>query len=110
MENYDKDLEQLIENSIKEHIGGLEEVWNKKILKLEGVAISKIKGIPNNRNLYSGSLIEVQPEGDFRFMEKLDGGSRPVTMGFWVQKMKIRFIGEDENFIIEDFGNFVPLR
>ena len=106
MNNLTEALTSLIREEIASPIAKLDEIKGKEVKSIEWVKVFQIKGLPEDRKLFSGQIIEIRPEGEFRFMEKQPYDARGITMKFWTIGMKIKYDNKLQDFIIEDIGDF----
>ncbi|GEM_PF-5952724 len=107
MADYKEELTEVIKRELFKYTTDLEEIKNRKIRNIEWLNVSSIDGLPKASKLFSGNEITITPKGSIRFMEKLSNGARGVTMDFWSLDMKVSFDSDDEQFVINEIGNFV---
>lgn len=107
MNDYQEELREVIQEKLYSYVSDLEEIKIRPVRNIEWLQVMSIMGLPEKASkLFSGKEFLITPRGSFRFMQKTPNGAHGVTMKFWALDMKVTFDNENEEFVVEELGDF----
>lgn len=105
-----EELHKAIEIKLRDHASTLPKIKNREVRSIEWIKVESIKGLPETTTkLFSGKELTITPMGSIRFMEWKHDGARSVTMDFMAINMKVSFNSDEEEFVVDEIGNFVAV-